>query len=69
MTNSVWLPTAAAKVGQKPAKGAQILQMWGLDAEAQVYFKKEGFTERLWDNHGPELMDGCGQGSRVIMCT
>lgn len=31
--------------------------------------KKDDFTEHLQDKQGPELMDGCGQGSRVIMCT
>lgn len=31
--------------------------------------KKEGFTERLQDKQGPELMDGCGQGSREITWT
>ena len=31
--------------------------------------KKEAFTEGLWGKQGPELMDGSGQGSRVIKRT
>jgi len=46
VTNSVQLPTKAARVGQKPAKGAQMLQMWRLDEEAEIYFKRKKPLQR-----------------------
>lgn len=67
MINSLWLPREAAKAGQKPAKGAQVLQMWKLDEKTEVCFKK---MEPLQSTCGISRVDGeCEQGTMVIMCT